>query len=48
MMSFPLEACRHRAGLDAGRPNLIAWLDRIHTRPAYAAALEKGGPYVYA
>ena len=48
MMSFPLEACRHRAGLDEGRPNLIAWLDRIHARPAYAAALEKGGPYAYA
>jgi glutathione S-transferase len=48
MMSFPLEAARHRAGLDARRPSLIGWLDRIHARPAYAAALEKGGPYAYA
>jgi glutathione S-transferase len=48
MMSFPLEAARARAGLDAGRPNLIEWLDRIHARPAYAAALAKGGPYAYA
>jgi glutathione S-transferase len=48
MMSFPLEAARHRAGLDARRPHLIGWLDRIHARPAYAAALQKGGPYAYA
>jgi glutathione S-transferase len=48
MMSFPLEASRHRAGLDGSRPNLIAWLERIHARPAYAAALSRGGPYAYA
>jgi glutathione S-transferase len=48
MMSFPLEAARQRAGLDASRPNTIAWLDRIHARPAYAAAIERGGPYAYA
>jgi glutathione S-transferase len=48
MMSFPLEASRHRAGLNASRPNLIDWLERIHARPAYAAALRQGGPYVYA
>jgi glutathione S-transferase len=48
MMSFPLEASRQRAGLDAGYPNIIDWLERIHARPAYAAALKKGGPYAYA
>jgi glutathione S-transferase len=48
MMSFPLEASRHRAGLDERRPNLIDWLERIHARPAYGAALQKGGPYAYA
>ena len=48
MMSFPLEAARHRAGLDERRPNLSDWLERIHARPAYAAALQKGGPYAYA
>jgi glutathione S-transferase len=48
MMSFPLEAARHRAGLDESRPNLIDWLERIHARPAYGAALKKGGPYAYA
>ncbi|WP_267392934.1 MULTISPECIES: glutathione S-transferase [unclassified Sphingomonas] len=48
MMSFPLEAARSRAGLDASRPATIAWLDKIHARPAYLAALAKGGPYAYA
>jgi glutathione S-transferase len=48
MMSFPLEAARNRAGLDTSRPHTIAWLDRIHARPAYQAALAKGGPYAYA
>ncbi|MEN2787947.1 glutathione S-transferase [Sphingomonas qilianensis] len=48
MMSFPLEAARGRAGLDASRPATIAWLAKIHARPAYQAALAKGGPYAYA
>ena len=48
MMSFPLEAARHRAGLDGSRPNLTDWLERIHARPAYGEALAKGGPYAYA
>ena len=48
MMSFPLEASRARAGLGQSRPHLIDWLERIHARPAYAAALGKGGPYAYA
>lgn len=48
MMSFPLEASRDRGGLDASRPNLIDWLERIHARPAYDRALERGGPYALA
>ena len=48
MMSFPLEAARSRAGLDASRPATIAWLDKVHARPAYQAALARGGPYAYA
>ncbi len=48
MMSFPIEAARSRAGLDTARPATIAWLDKIHARPAYQAALERGGPYAYA
>ena len=48
MMSFPLEAARSRGGLDQSRPATIAWLAKIHARPAYQAALAKGGPYAYA
>jgi glutathione S-transferase len=47
-MSFPLEAASQRAGLDASRPRLMAFLKRIHARPAYARALERGGPYSFA
>jgi len=48
MMSFPLEAARDRAGLGESRPNLLDWLERSHARPAYSAALAKGGPYAFA
>ena len=48
MMSFPLEAGADRAGAFEGRPLLKAFVARIHARPAYKAALAKGGPYVYA
>jgi glutathione S-transferase len=44
-MSFPLEAAASRGGLDASRPKLVAFLDRIHVRPAYKRALERGGAY---
>ncbi len=47
-MSFPLEAAAQRAGLDARRPHLMAFLKRIHARPAYTRALERGGPYSFA
>jgi glutathione S-transferase len=47
-MSFPVEAAAQRAGLDASRPKLIAYLKRIHARPAYQKALERGGPYSFA
>src|SRR5258706_3690709 len=44
-MSFPLEAAAARGGRDGRRPRLMAFLDRIHARPAHARALEKGGTY---
>jgi glutathione S-transferase len=44
-MSFPLEAAAARGGLEQGHPRAMAFLDRIHARPAYKRALEKGGPY---
>lgn len=47
-MSFPLEAAVQRAGLDASRPRLMSFLKRIHARPAYKRALERGGPYSFA
>lgn len=46
-MSFPLEIAVSRAGLDAGRPKSIAFLERIHARDAYKRALERGGKYDY-
>lgn len=48
MMSFPLEAACSRARLGPSRPATMAWLDKIHQRPAYQTALKKGGPYAYA
>lgn len=44
-MSFPVEAAAGRAGLDARRPRLMDFLERIHARPAYQRALERGGPF---
>lgn len=45
-MSFPVEAFAAR-GTGAG-PRVTDWLARIHARPAYRRALERGGPYAYA
>ncbi|SDS94412.1 glutathione S-transferase [Halopseudomonas litoralis] len=44
-MSFPLEAAAARGGLDEKWPHLIDFLQRIHGRPAYERALERGGEY---
>jgi glutathione S-transferase len=44
-MSFPLEAAASRGGLEKGHPKAMAFLERIHARPAYQRALEKGGLY---
>lgn len=43
-MSFPLEAATARAG-GGSMPRIEAFLKRIHARPAYRRALEKGGKY---
>jgi glutathione S-transferase len=45
MMSFPLELSVGRAGFDNSWPNALSFLNRIHSRPAYKRALEKGGQY---
>jgi glutathione S-transferase len=47
-MSFPLEAAAQRGGVDASRPKLTDFVRRIHARPGYARALERGGKYDYA
>ncbi|MCE4540064.1 glutathione S-transferase [Pelomonas sp. P7] len=44
-MSFPLEAAAARAGSMDAYPRLKDFLARIHARPAYKLALERGGPY---
>ena len=47
MLSFPAEAAV-KMGLAADKPKLTAFVANIHARPAYQAALVKGGPYAYA
>jgi glutathione S-transferase len=44
-MSFPLEAAAARGALNERHPRLTAFLQRIHARPAYQKALERGGDY---
>ncbi len=44
-ISFVLEAASARSGFGAKHPKLAAFLERIHARPAYKRALERGGPY---
>lgn len=44
MLSFPLEGAAARGGLD-GYPKLAEFLEKIHQRPAYKKALQRGGPY---
>ena len=44
-LSFVLEAAAARGGLDASRPRLMDFLQRIHDRPAYKCALKRGGEY---
>ena len=43
-MSFVAEVARVQGALPA-YPNFNAWLDRIHARPAWKRAIEKGGAY---
>ena len=44
-LSFPLEAFAARGGLGSEYPHLGGFLKRIHARPAYRRALERGGEY---
>ncbi|ACD21445.1 glutathione S-transferase [Paraburkholderia phytofirmans] len=44
-MSFPLEAGTARGGMEGQIPAVVEFLKRIHARPAYQRALERGGKY---
>ena len=44
-ISFVLEAGAARGGLGDKYPRLLDFLNRIHARPAYQRALERGGLY---
>ncbi|MEZ5921436.1 MAG: glutathione S-transferase [Parvularculaceae bacterium] len=48
IMSFPVEAALTRVGVAQKSRNLKQYAERLHSRPAYQRALEKGGPYAYA
>jgi glutathione S-transferase len=47
-VSFPVELVATQGLLGEKHPQLRKWLQRLHQRPAYTRALEKGGPYAYA
>ena len=44
-LSFPLEAAAAYSNLGGNYPQLMAFLERVHARPAYQKALERGGAY---
>jgi len=46
MMLFPVETATQRSDIIGSKTK--AWLQRVHSRPAYRKALEKGGEYAYA
>ncbi|MEL6362565.1 MAG: glutathione S-transferase [Pseudomonadota bacterium] len=48
MMSFPLEGAAKRAAGSGKFANCQSFVEKIHARPAYKRALERGGPYAYA
>jgi len=48
MMSFPVEAALTRIDAVQASKNLKSYVERLHARPAYRRALERGGPYAYA
>ncbi|WP_392534773.1 glutathione S-transferase family protein [Nostoc sp. C117] len=47
-MSFPLELVGMQAELISSRPKIKQFIERIHARPAYERALERGGRYDFA
>ncbi len=47
-MSFPLEIVAMQAELISNRLKIKQFIERIHARPAYERALERGGTYDFA
>ncbi len=47
-MSFPLELAAMQAEQIENRPKIKQFIERIHARPAYKRALERGGRYDFA
>ncbi len=47
MLSFPAETAI-KSGRAADKPKLTAYVEKIHARPQWQAALAKGGPYAFA
>ena len=45
-LSFAIQACKLLHGVDKF-PALAGFLDRIHARPAYRRAIERGGAYAF-
>jgi len=45
MMSFAAEGVAVRGSLGDRYPKIQAFLDAVHSRPAFKRALERGGPY---
>ncbi len=45
LLSFPLQIAAAHGGLDAGRPRLTAFLERVAARPAWRRGVERGGAY---
>ena len=45
-LSFPIQTAKLLHGLGKF-PGLTGFLDRIHARPAYRRAIERGGPYAF-
>ncbi|MEM6293226.1 MAG: glutathione S-transferase [Myxococcota bacterium] len=43
-MSYPVEALVTRGRVGSAMPKTKAWLEAMQARPAYARAIEKGGP----
>lgn len=48
IMSFPVEAALTRIDASKAAKNLKTYVDKLHARPGYKRALERGGPYAYA